>query len=341
LSLNRNLTFNDSSSPAITFDAASSAAADGWQSSITFAHTTGSGNNRILMVGVSTWVTETITSVTYNGTNLTKLASEADVGQRVDFWYLKNPAVGTYNIVVTGSNNMDISAGATTWFNVNQVDTFGTPVGESALSTASQSVNVTSTTGEVVIDHLATVNVGTTVGADQTERYNRSGQIKSSGSSEPGAATVTMSWTFSQSNNAILAVPLKPAGSTLAIEGSMLNIASQCTQTAGSCTDNSSLISLNQQFTNASGSVLSVLGAGTGTLAAFDASNTAANGINIDIQSSNVAQYALNVTANNGATNALSVRGSGNVGIGTTAPTMKLQSWYHLRHHLRLLHGYR
>lgn len=54
---------------------------------------------------------------------------------------------------------------------------------------------------------------------------------------------------------------------------------------------------------------------------AVDQTDSSSNAVSIDVQSSSASQYALNVTTNNGAINALSVRGSGNVGVGNTAPT--------------------
>ena len=111
------------------------------------------------------------------------------------------------------------------------------------------------------------------------------------------------------------------AGAIMDIQGDLATLSSTCIQTLGSCSDSSNILELNQQFTSASGAVLNVLGAGTGSLATLDASNTSANGVSIDIQSNSSSQYALRVTSNNGANTGLIVLGNGNVGLGTASPS--------------------
>ena len=72
-------------------------------------------------------------------------------------------------------------------------------------------VNVNSWAGEVVVDVLASDGGPPTVGAGQTQQWNL-GQddLGGAGSSEPGAASVEMSWTAARFW-ALGAVPLKPA----------------------------------------------------------------------------------------------------------------------------------
>jgi len=115
------------------------------------------------------------------------------------------------------------------------------------------------------------------------------------------------------------------AASTYTISGDLMRLYSNITQTAGVGVDNSSILSLNQAFVNATGSVLKVDDAGTGNLATMDATNTAANGMSVDVQSSNSAQYVFKATSNNGATTGLYVRADGNTGIGTSIPAAKLE----------------
>ena len=79
---------------------------------------------------------------------------------------------------------------------------FGTPA----------TVNVTSALGEVVVDGLSTIDTAIrNVAPDQTQRWNLTeGAVGGAGSSELGAATVTMSWD-TPDFWAIGAVPMKPA----------------------------------------------------------------------------------------------------------------------------------
>jgi len=114
------------------------------------------------------------------------------------------------------------------------------------------------------------------------------------------------------------------SGGTINITGDLATLSSNCTQTLGTCTDTGKILQLTQSYASASGAVLNISGAGTGNLLAADATNASANGVSIDLQSSSSSQYALNVTANNGATNVLYARADGNVGIGTASPAKLL-----------------
>lgn len=64
---------------------------------------------------------------------------------------------------------------------------------------------------------------------------------------------------------------------------------------------------------------------GTATAALFDATNSSANGLSVDVQSSSTSQYSFKVTSGNGTVNAFYVRADGSVGIGTTTPNTTLQ----------------
>jgi hypothetical protein len=82
------------------------------------------------------------------------------------------------------------------------------------------------------------------------------------------------------------------SGKTLTVTGDVARLISNCTQTVGTCTDSGNILELDQQYANASGSVLNLLNAGTGQgikltssstgdLAELDASGagTTANGL--------------------------------------------------------------
>ncbi len=103
------------------------------------------------------------------------------------------------------------------------------------------------------------------------------------------------------------------AGATYNVIGALANLQSTCTQTAGSCSDSSNILNLSQQYANATGAVLNVSGAGTGNLAVFNATNAAANGVSINVQSNSNTKYAFKVTSNNGAINGLNVLADGTV----------------------------
>jgi hypothetical protein len=91
---------------AIAFDAFSEKN-DNNVSSSTLSHTTGSGSNRIMWVGVWDQNNDTITGVTYNGVPLTQAVKvrrgTTGGSEYVYLYYLINPAVGTNNVVVSRS----------------------------------------------------------------------------------------------------------------------------------------------------------------------------------------------------------------------------------------------
>jgi hypothetical protein len=104
---------------------------DGWSgsSSGTFAHTIASGTNKLLIVAVAhnsdATNPSTISSVTWNGTNLIKHLpvarnpSEGNIG-RMDLWYLVDPEEGTFNVVVTANGNTQLCALAADFVYVRQ-----------------------------------------------------------------------------------------------------------------------------------------------------------------------------------------------------------------------------
>ncbi len=182
----------------------------------TISHTTASGSNRLMIVGVSAQQPgASITSMTYNGTSLTKLVRVTNASQtRVEIWYLVAPAVGTFNVVVNNSGGENAIIGVQTYSGVDQTTPFGTYVSASSISGTTATVNASSASGELVYGVVGWNNGNAnTIGAGQTEYWDlpMNSSIAGAGSTEAGAATVTMSWTNAGSQPwTIVAVPLKP-----------------------------------------------------------------------------------------------------------------------------------
>ena len=199
-------------SPGITIDAVSTKTAN--TGPITQAHTTGTESNRLMLVGISQ-KNKLVTSVTYNGTPLTLVGENISNGNaRISIYQLINPASGTANVVVNFSANPDKGAvvSITTFNNVDQTTPLGTFASAQANSN-NPTVNVASASNELVYDVVAKRNQSLTVGAGQTQRWNLpSGwEMYGGGSTEPGAAATTMSWTAGSENWAIGAVSIKPS----------------------------------------------------------------------------------------------------------------------------------
>jgi hypothetical protein len=186
----------------------------------TISHAT-SGTDRLMLVGVSFDPNngEVVSSVTYNGTSLSFVGSATYSNDaRVEIWQLVAPDTGTHDVVITFDKKLSYGAvaGVMTFTGVNQ----STPLGTFAGANGSPpgflaTVNVSSATNELVFDTVSCETCNSlTVGAGQTEYWNLSQAeyyAMGAGSTEPGAATVTMSWTLgSEDYWAIGAVPIKP-----------------------------------------------------------------------------------------------------------------------------------
>ncbi len=155
------------------------------------------------------------TGVTYNAVGLTQLVNYSEAGDNahVELWYLVAPATGANDIIFSQNGANDVVGGATSWTGVDQSTPFG-PTATANGTASPATVDVTSASGEVVVDVVAARNAATlTVGAGQTQRWNLGvGVIDGGGSTEPGAATVTMSWTLTGTFEwAIAGASLKPA----------------------------------------------------------------------------------------------------------------------------------
>lgn len=208
---------------AITFDSASSSTAGNIAvTTVTWSHTVGAGVDRILVVGVSLHsLTTSVSSVTYAGSSLTLIGSFS----RVSMWRLLAPPVGTANIVATLSPASRLVVGATSYFGVDQTTPTGAFVSGSGPDTVPPSITVTSAVGELVVDTLVVPGPAglPVVGAGQTQRWNdttgsTSGHVGGAGSSEPGAASVTMSWTLPAARGWVMgAVSLKPASTSIVV----------------------------------------------------------------------------------------------------------------------------
>lgn len=185
----------------------------------TISHTT-SGSNRIIVVDVaqrSAFSGAGVSGVTYNGVALTEVSGSpvqaTGTWARSCRYFLIAPDTGTHDVVVTiiGSPQ-DTVATVRTYTGVHQTVPFGTHATADG-SSGTPSVNVSSASGELVIDTLA-FRSSPTVDGSQTQRSNRAGngpEIYGATSEEAGAGTVTMSWTGSSAEWTMIGSPLKPA----------------------------------------------------------------------------------------------------------------------------------
>jgi hypothetical protein len=169
--------------------------------SITFQHTT-SGSDRLMLVGVSIGNEnlEFVSSVTYNGTALTKIGANVNSDDaRTEIWCLTAPDTGTHNVVVTFNQVLQYAAaaGAMTFTGVDQA----TPTGTYAYNTGTDdneiNVTVPSAANEVVFGVIANENNSVITDAGQTERWNYlvHANLSAAGVTKAGASSVIMNWT--------------------------------------------------------------------------------------------------------------------------------------------------
>jgi len=185
---------------SVTVDASSSGSANG-AADITISHTTGSGSDRLMLVGVSinNNNNETVTSVTYNGTGLTKVGEINNSNDaRTEIWRLIAPNTGTHNVVITFSAtlNQEAVAGVVTFNGVDQTAPLGTFASVVADDSTTAALNIPSDSGELVFGVVSVEYDAVTASSGQTEQWNIGvPQTYGAGGTYAGASpNVTMSW---------------------------------------------------------------------------------------------------------------------------------------------------
>ncbi len=216
---------------AVAFDAASSGS-DSASTTVTVSHTTGSGSNRALIVGVScnhTVEARAIpTGVTYDGSAMTLFGSATRSGTGANFigvslWYIKAPSTGANDIVATFTSVVkEAVVGGVSVTGARQDPPTGVAVLDDNAASTSASITLLSGPDDLVIDVLSLDSEGVsqtaTVGASQTSRWNTDDDdILGAGSTESGAdGTTTMSWSsFTNAReNLLMAAVISAVGDT-------------------------------------------------------------------------------------------------------------------------------
>jgi hypothetical protein len=226
--------------PVVELDGVVSSNTANNTTSISIPHITGTGTNRLMLVGIS-WNSGTsaknITGVTfvYDAgpivVNFVEVITEEVVvsgdvtGPRYAAIYRSTtePPLETEGTVIINFDTTvenGIVAGAANFKGVDQNTPLGTPVGAHATSTSSSpSLTLTSLTGnELVFDTVflggSDSNYNLSVGSGQSQHWNDfSGNTRGTASSEQAeASSVVMSWTpMTQNWWALAAVPINPA----------------------------------------------------------------------------------------------------------------------------------
>ena len=224
--------FAQTAAAAVTVDGAASSLAAASGSSISIPHTTGTGTERLTLVGISANSyngARTISSVTFtpSGGSATPLTAvgevENEAGRLAAIYELLSPPsgkAGTVTVTFSGSVANGIVVGVANFKGVDQtdpLDDFTSAVGTEANP---PSVLVATDDDDIVFDtvFLGAATIGTLgVGADQTEQWNKTaGRVRGAASIEEATgASTTMSWTVTGGATArywaLAAVPINPA----------------------------------------------------------------------------------------------------------------------------------
>jgi large repetitive protein len=204
---------------AVDFDAVSSQTftANGTTTPITLSHTTGSADNRLMLVGISTrqrtigglTVDEETVDVTYGGESLVFVGSNiSDDGITYIFMMVDPPSgaatlsVKNFNSTLASSNAAVI--GVTTYSNVDLSNPIGTYTSSRAQS-ATPSITIASTTqNQTIFNVLSNNNSGLTVtdNSGQTQRwFSNTDQPTAAGyTKQASAGSTTLNYTLSGSN---------------------------------------------------------------------------------------------------------------------------------------------
>ena len=227
-------------------NASSGTTASDTASSITVSHTTGSGSNRLMLVGISynNDDYETVTGVTYNGTSLTQVGTVNNSDDaRVCIYSLVAPDSGTHNVIINFSDalNDGAIAGVVTFTGVDQ----STPLGTFASSTGDDStpatVNIPSASGELVFGVASSEYEALTASSGQNQHWNRSisgADTNGAGGTDAGASQRSRCrgvWILHYNHWAIGGVSIKPSdssGSTVCSAGGSISFDAYSTATA-------------------------------------------------------------------------------------------------------------
>jgi hypothetical protein len=204
----------------ILLDATSSGGYTG-TTTLTVAHTVGTGSNRILVVGTSVQDANhnsyPVTGITYAGVALIKIRSDEAVGNnRTEIWYLLNPTSGTNNIIMTTTGSLDKALVGVSFTGVAQGGIPDAQAGVVGTSTSS-ALNLTTILDSAWTFHIvsteasiSSVSNGTEVGPITGQSFENAAGTYQGSLTPPGVYGTTFNFGSNQSF-AHSAISLPPA----------------------------------------------------------------------------------------------------------------------------------
>lgn len=214
---------------SVSFDATNSA--DGYSvTSISWTHTPVGTPSGVVVCGNS--YAAAISSSTYGGTScgLEGAATGVGVVFKSATYSLGSPGTGAKTVVVNFGASTGYGSGAATTVvggdTSDVMDGVQTLADNGSFAQTSASLTITSSTGDLALVTLSYYTTGTppTIGAGQTSRWTfNTVNSEHYGSTEPGAATVVMSYTISVCAFAMVAGNIRQAAGAAGGPHSLVN----------------------------------------------------------------------------------------------------------------------
>ncbi len=201
-----------SSYNTITYDSQNSITLSSSANSMQWQHTTGNGNDMLLLVSIDVFRSNgsprTVTGITYGGIALTQASTKqySTNAQILSYlYYLVNPSSGTKTIAVSFSGSTLAVGGSVTYSNVDQTNPLQIS-GTNSGSGGSQSVNLiaSGSNNKIIFGHMGSYRTSSdysvTEGSGQTIRLAQTSSTFKGRSSEKTvtSGSVSMTWTTSQ-----------------------------------------------------------------------------------------------------------------------------------------------
>src|SRR5438445_3283198 len=178
----------------------------------------GTGNDRVLIVGIEA-NNQGASTVTYNGgPNMTKVIKHF-TNNDAEFWYQTNPANGSHNIVVIMKGSTSVVVGAYSFFGVNQTNPIPTTATNFNTVASSPTISITTANSNSWVLDSAAIYGGKTLSSPTcTQSWNTNILNAVTGASsskiQASAGSATCSWTASSGDLwDDVAVEVKPFGS--------------------------------------------------------------------------------------------------------------------------------
>lgn len=157
--------------------------------------------------------TDIVTGVTYNGVSLTKIASkQLGTSQWIGIWYLKSPATGANNIVISASSSADIEGQVITYTGGNtttQPDSFNSSSTSGNITTSTTVVD----TGCWLVSNARSASTGPMNASTGVGFTVTGASAFRMGDSNGTVSTGSQSQTYTGSgNSAMVIASIKPAG---------------------------------------------------------------------------------------------------------------------------------